>query len=300
MKNVMKKMKWVIILTLVVLVAGMTLFGVFGFNDTVDYNESYEMQVSVDQSIDQAKSILKTSADKFLEEKGICNAEYAYQEMDDGKILIYKFSSDVTASVAGLKEYIDKALQENDAAKGAVATVEVNKVDGDSFNQIGWVLLGIGITLVVAFLYTVIMEKLASAVAVVCSSVLAFLVYFALMAITRLPATTFIGVFSVVAVALSSALSVSTVNKYKEAIKDAGNGKVSYSSIADKIAVSEGKKYLFTVIAVLVAAVAIAAFFVPYLMILGGQIALAGVSAVFAAYFCTPFIWTAIKKDKKS
>ena len=300
MNGVMKKIKWFVIVTLIVLVGGMTVFGVMGFNDTVDYKPSYEMQVSVDQSIEQAKTILKTSADKYLLDNGISHAEYAYQEMDDGKVLVYKFCEDVTERVSGLKEYIDTALQGDEVAKGALATVEVNQVDGDNFSQICWILLGIGITLVVAFLYTLIMEKLASAVAVLCSSVVSFLLFFSLMALTRLPAATFVGALSAVSVALSAALSVTTVNAYKSEIKESVKGKISHCDIADKVAKKECKKYLFALIIALVSAVAISAFLVPYMMILGAQIAIASVSAVVAAYFTTPLIWTLIKKDKKA
>lgn len=300
MNGVIKKLKWFVIVTLIVLVAGMTLFGIFGFNNTVDYDKSYEVQVSVDQSIDQAKEILKTNTEKYFADNKIEFVEYAVQELDEGKSLVYKFNSDVTEKVSGLKEYIDTALKGDEVAKGALATVEVNEVDGDSFDQIVWILLGVGITIAVAFIYTLIMEKLACAVSVICSSVLSFVLFFSLMALTRLPAVTFVGVLSVLAVALSAALSVSTANAYNREIKDSAKGKVIYSDVANKVSKFESKKYLLTLIIALVAAASLSAFFVPYMMILGGQIALAGVSAVVSAYFMTPLMWTIIKKDKKA
>ena len=61
----------------------------------------------------------------------------------------------------------------------------------------------------------------------------------------------------------------------------------------------EGKKYLFTVVAILIAAVALVAFIVPYLIIAAGQMAIAGLCACFAAYFGAPLVWAAIKGSKK-
>ncbi|MBR1968172.1 MAG: hypothetical protein IKA11_02105 [Clostridia bacterium] len=298
MKSVMGKMKIAIIITLIVLVAGMAILGVFGLNNTVDYKAGYELQVSVDQSIDEAKTILKTSSDAFLSEKGIKSAKYAYQELDDGRVLVYKFNKDVTNDVTGMKDYINAALDANEVAKGAEPKVVVNEVIGNKDGQIGWIILALGITLAVAFIYTLIMEKLASAVAVVCSAIISALTFVALTALTRIPVANFFGAFLGLSFALALALSVATVNKYKQAIKESGKDKVSYRAIADKVGASDVKKYLLTLVAVLIAGVAVSAFFVPYMMIIGGQLAIAGVAAVFSAYFTTPLIWTAIKKDK--
>ena len=52
MNAISKSMKWFTIVVIAVLVIGMTLLGVFGLNDTVDFKESYEVQVSVDQTYD--------------------------------------------------------------------------------------------------------------------------------------------------------------------------------------------------------------------------------------------------------
>jgi hypothetical protein len=61
------------------------------------------------------------------------------------------------------------------------------------------------------------------------------------------------------------------------------------------VANAECKKYLFTLISVFIAAVAVSAFFMPYMMFAGGQILIAGVSAVAVSYTITPVMWTAVK-----
>ena len=141
------------------------------------------------------------------------------------------------------------------------------------------------------------MNKLASAVAVIVSSVVSVIAFIALIALTRLPAFPFIEIMAVVSGVLSAMLSVSTVSKYKEEIKNATE-KVDVRNISDKVAKSELKKYLIALIVLAIAGVALIAFFLPYLMIMGGQIILAGVVSSTTAYFITPLIWSSIKGAK--
>jgi hypothetical protein len=138
------------------------------------------------------------------------------------------------------------------------------------------------------------MEKLASAVAVICSAILSFLVFVALTSITRIPAIPYVEVLTAFSAVLGAVLSVTTVGRYKEELKNA-TGKVNTGELAVKVANAECKKYSFTLISVFIAAVAVSAFFMPYMMFAGGQILIAGVSAVAVSYTITPVIWTAVK-----
>lgn len=294
MNIIVSKMKWLIIAILVVLVAGMTMFGIMGFNNTVDYSDSYEVQVSVDQTISSAKETLKNTTEKYFSEKGISAVSYATQTGDEGATLIYKFNQDISAKVVDLESALNTALEANDATKGVTAKVAVAVLDGDNSMQVGWLLLALGIAVVVIFLYTLIMEKLASAVAVICSAILSFLVFVALTSITRIPAIPYVEVLTAFSAVLGAVLSVTTVGRYKEELKNA-TGKVNTGELAVKVANAECKKYLFTLISVFIAAVAVSAFFMPYMMFAGGQILIAGVSAVAVSYTITPVIWTAVK-----
>lgn len=297
MNGLIKKFKWFIVATLAILVVGMTLFGIFGFNNTVDYKESYEVKVSIDQNVDDAVKILKETTDKFFETNGIDDKGYAFQTQGNGTTLIYKFSSLSDAQLAkidGLESVLNTAL----ASTSAVATVDdPSIVLGANDLQSGWVILALGIAMVAIFIYLLIMEKLASAVAVICSSALSTLLFVALMAITRVPAIPFVEVLACLAGIIGAVLAVTTVGRYREEIKNT-TGKFSAASVADAVAKKDKKKYLLALIAILVAAVAVAAFFVPYIMIMGAQIAIAGLVATFSAYFMTPFMWVLIKGRK--
>ena len=89
----MAKMKWFIAVTLIVLVAGMAVFGFLGFNNSVDYSESYEINVRLEQNIDADKETMKTTADRFFADKGI--KIVSSQMQDDG--MIYKLASEQPA-----------------------------------------------------------------------------------------------------------------------------------------------------------------------------------------------------------
>ncbi len=295
-KGVMNKIKWFVVSILILLVAGMAVLGFVGFNNTVDYADSYEVNISIEIINDQSKDIIKKTTDKYFEDKDI--EIVSYQIVKDG--LIYKMESDPTNKVAWLESAIVTALEANEATAGNEVTIKVNKVHAfNEFTQSAKILLAYGIAIVAIFLYMLIMNKLASAVAVICSSLVSVLAFISLLAITRVQALPFVSVSVMLAGILGAILSVSTVGKYKEVMKSSAE-KLSVKDVANKASILEGKKYLIALIGVLVAGFALIALFTPYLMIIGGQIMLAGVAAVASAYFTTPLLWTAIKRNKKS
>lgn len=295
MNCVLGKIKWFIIATLVILVAGMTVFGIFGFNNTADHSNSYEVEISVDQNIDKAKEILKSSSEKYLSEKGLT---YSVQVMDGGAMLTYKFGADVSEKVADMASYVDTALAADAESNGVKVEVNVRAVKGDATINVCKLLVAVGVSILAIFLFVLIMERmLASAVAVVCSAVLAFLIFVSLMALTRLPANPFADAVSVIAMVISAILSVVTVNKYREEIKNATT-KITNAEIARKVAKAEYKKYVFAFACVFVASIALVALFTEYLLIAGAQILLAGVAS-FVSLFVTPLVWVAIRNSKK-
>ncbi len=293
MNCAMKKMKWFIISALIVLLVGMTLFGVFGMNNTVDYSSSFEVEVRVDQGFAEANDVLKTSSDKYFADNGV--GVVSYQIVDEGSAIIYKFNEDVTKKVEGLKSAVDTALDGNDKTKDVSATVKVNEVIGNKPLQVGNVLLACGIGLVIMFICALFVGKLASSLSVVCSYVGSALIFIALMGITRVPALPHVEYGVIFASVLAAVLSMITVVKYKQTIKNSAT-KVSALNVVEKVTASLSKVYLFTLISVLVASVALIALFMPYMMFAGLQLALAGISAVSVAYFITPLIWAGIKK----
>lgn len=294
--GVMNKMKWFVVSALIVLLVGMTLLGVFGFNNTIDYSESYEISVSIALNDDDAKQILSSTSSKYLEDNDI--DVVSVKKVDDGMTIIYQTNEDYTAKTTGLKDAVDTALSANPKTNGTHSTVACNIMYESDYTQPLKVILAFGIGLVAIFVYLLIMNKLASALAVICSSVLSVLVFVAVLAITRIPALPTFEFGAVGAGVIGAILSILTVSKYKEELKNAVNNKIDTKEIADKTAIGQAKLYLFFLIGALVAGVALMAFFLPYMLILGGQIIVASIVAVVCAYFTTPLVWSAIKKKK--
>lgn len=300
MKNgVMNKIKWFVICALIIVVVGLTLTGIFGLNNPIDYNDGYEVNVSIEFDDDNSKAILKNETEKYFENNQI--DVVSYQVLDDGLSIIYKLKTDPTTKIEGLKNAIETKLNENPSSQGNEATVISNKVYKGSYLQPLKMLLAYGVGVVAIFIFMLIMNKLASAVAVVASSFASVLLFLSIMAITRIPAIPFVEISMVVAGALGAMLSATTVGRYREELKNNLSEKFAVKEIADNVAKTEFKKYVFILVGILVASVAVFAFFTSYMMILGGQIGFAGISACVCAYFVTPAIWSAIKsKDKNA
>ena len=100
--------------------------------------------------------------------------------------------------------------------------------------------------------------------------------------------------------AFGAILSIATVNKLKEEFKvAASNGKVNIDELTVKTMSGECKKYLLIGGAFVVGAIALSAFILPGMMFVGGQLLVAGASALCGAYVMTPVLWATIKSAKK-
>lgn len=293
MNGLMKKTKWFIIATLVILVAGMTLFGIFGYNNTVDYAESsYELKVVLDQPLEDAETQLKKSANDYFEQKGI--VVDSTQEVDEGMGIIFKFTNDVEKKLSEMQAEIENDLTSTGVK---VDVFEFSIVHGSSNIKITNALIALAVGLVAIFIYTVFMEKIASALAVCASFILSALVFTALVGLIRVPAAPLVEVSTVFAATLSAILSITMVGRFKEQVKNS-EGKIDYARLSLGVMAIEKKKYVLSLVVILIASVALMALFISYTLYAGAQLLIAGVSAIGVSYFLTPLVWTAIKAKK--
>jgi preprotein translocase subunit SecF len=298
-KTNIDRIKFFIVATLSLVLVGLVLIGVFGFNTTVDYpNDTangYELQVSVDQNAGNAYELLKSSTEEYFTANGLTPSGVV-QKISDGKALVYKFKTDVTEKAAGLAAFVDGKLE-----AAGLTTVEVSadvyQLSSTSFDGVWTMVLACGIAVVAIFVYALIMEKLAGSLATVFSSVVAAILFVALLGITRIPAAPFVGIGAAAAAVIAGASSVATVNRYREEAKN--NANLSAAEVIEKVAASERNKYIILGAAIAVTAIALAVFGVPYLMIVSGQLLLAGVAGTFSAYLGSAFMWAAIKNAKR-
>jgi hypothetical protein len=117
------------------------------------------------------------------------------------------------------------------------------------------------------------------------------------MGITRIPAAPFVTIGGALSIILAGVISIATVNKYKMESKKAD--KATPVEIVEIVACKAKKLYILIGGAVLLSAIALCALGLPYVMLAGAQVLVAGISGIASAIFGTPFIWSLIKKGKK-
>ena len=65
-----KKTKIGIIITLVLILAGLAIFSFFGFNKTVDYDKGYRIEITTVDITEDKMPLIKETADKYFAESG--------------------------------------------------------------------------------------------------------------------------------------------------------------------------------------------------------------------------------------
>ena len=154
MNGLAKKYKLFIVIALAVLVLGMTFFGIFGFNQAIDFKDAYEVKVSIDNPVSGAKSALKSSTEKFFEENGIKFVKSATQTVDTGKTLVYKLNEKVSVTETEIKDYVQGKIDALFGVDTIEVTAEYRSVIGNDYFEVGWLLLAIGVGLIVSFVYS--------------------------------------------------------------------------------------------------------------------------------------------------
>jgi len=294
--SIAKKLKVLLIAALVILIAGFTVLGICGFNNTADFNKSYEISLSITQNHDGSGEYAKGVVESYLDDKGQNYNCYDVQVSENGKVYIYKFDKLENVDETELNTLVNNQLDNKYGAGVYIATVHVDEVIPALLKQVGWITLALGISAVVVFVYLLIVEKLAAALSTLISSVGAGVFFVALMAITRIPAEPFIVAGMATAAVLAGVLSAGTVNRCKEEIRL--NEKITKAELTAKVVKDSFLRHIL--ICGLIAIVSIALIIVgpAYLRWLGLQLLLAGVVSTVIAYVCTPVTYTLIKKLK--
>ena len=219
--SIVNKLKIWLIITLSVLLVGMVLFGVLGYNKSIDYRTSNEIDVKV-FSVNDSKDCALTTANDYFDSINLKDKEYAFSSTVDGDgfvILKYKFDKSVeTVNTQTLKSNIETALEE----KGLTLEVEVNVLEAKNsiFPNTLWLSISLLIAIVVIFVYLFFTEKLASALSVIISGVVSILLFISMMAITRIPASPFDEIMESVSAIVTMILSAGLVVRFREEMKN--------------------------------------------------------------------------------
>ena len=283
-----------------VLVLGLGLLGILGFNQTVDFKESYEVVVSMDTQLEVETQKLHDYAEEYLDSKGIVAVDYATETVDGpigGYSVIYKFDKNVHIDQADMLTFVKNKINIDQV----VVTVDYNKVSPYYSVPFGWIALGLGIATVVIFLYLLIVEKCASALSVMLSSLLSIVGYIAMLGIVRLPSQPFAPTMAVFAFALATFLSTGLVNRFKEEVRlnnsvTQSTDRLTFGQIADKVANASKLRFAFVFVALALISVLMVIIGATYVKFLGLHILVASLCGVFSSLIGVPLIWPQLKK----
>ncbi len=310
MKNILTtKFKLWIIIALALVVVGMTLLGIFGFNQTVYYDNAYELEVKVEKNLGEADAVMEAEIESYFKAEGIKYATYAYQKVDGGESLIYRFhkSSPLFSDSAKLEKVkldLETKIETAFNTHGQELTglqIEVSArsvVNYKNQNVFNFVLAG-AIALVILFVYVLIMEKIVGGLTVLCNAVISGILSIALLAITRIPAMPYMLATIVASIILSSLISVVIINKCRELNKNVANEKTSVADIAKEATKSSLIRIIFIAAALLVASLLLIILGTGMIKLIGLHVIVAGVASLFTAYGFTEIFYNLFKKKRK-
>ena len=288
------KLKIFVIATLVILVAGMALIGTLGFNQNYGYKPSYEVQVSVDQNAGDSVDVLKKATAKAFASNGVTPVSYTIQEGNDGTIIYYQFSSDVTSKKASIQSTIQAQLDLDASVSNLVATVKVYEYHGSTDKQVVNTLIAIAVAVVIAFVYAIFLTKIKGAVATLATMVLSALLGIAIIGLTRIPVAPYLAMFIGVATLVGGVTAIALMSKIK-AIEKASTTKLSKAEVIEKV-IKSSKCTLLCAGGAIVALSALIAIFGGVSALFAGLGVLAcGIAGLFSATFFAPIVWSAIK-----
>lgn len=298
MKNgITNKIKVWFVLTIAILIAGILFFAFAGFNNSVDFKNSYEAVVSVDDYDIENAELAKTEVEKYFNIKGykfIGDAEQVI-ESSLGYEIIYKFDYDIKLDTEELEKVVSKLY---DDSYNMVVEAEYRNVVINKDSQAGWIILSLAIATVVCFLYVLIFEKGIGALSMVLASIFGSLVYLAIVAIVRIPANAYLGVATCFAFALSAILSSGMINRFREEIRinqAKNNEKLSFGAIADKAAEASKVRYFFVFVALAIVSLVFIIAGTLTVKVLGLHILAVALGSIFTSFFGTPVIWSLFK-----
>jgi len=285
--DIIKKWKLWVVATLVVIVAGLAIFGFMGVNKTLNVSNGCEIEISVDDNLANAKTVAKDVAEAYFAENLVDTKKGAVQEITDYGY-IYNFEKvewKDGASAEALAEEIEAAIN-NDKVN---VTVDVREVvvlaDSDLVN----VIIAVAVVAVVAFIYLLIFEKKRAAFTALIAALIALVLNVALVSLARVPVA-INNLFTIVAFILAFVLSAGMINRFKESQKLVTEQKREDYEIANASAKASVMRFAFVFFAILIASVAMFVLGSVSLQAIALQLFVAGLSAVFSAFIYTPIV----------
>ncbi len=291
-KNLLTKI-WLVATVLIVL-AGIVMLSLFGFNNTVDYSKGYELTVGVDQKIEGQDLVFQT-AEEYFAEKGIAPKNYTKVYLNDGASVVYKFDSAIEID----KDAIDKdalVLKIENAIDNEFALVSVDFNEFSSYKQDNVLnfSLALLITAVVIFVLALILGKIKVSLGILLASIVSLIFYLGMVALFRIPVCDFLSVFTALSFIFGAILSAILLFKFK-AIAKLSDGKNTACEIAKQGAKSSSLKLVVLCGVVVLSAVSLLIFGTTYLKFLALHLLVSSVASISTALIGGSSYWALSK-----
>lgn len=311
MNKTVGKFKLWAILSALVIVAGIVILAVFGFNPDTTVSDvktlSVELESYVDISDARVESVKEICESEF-EKAGLKDAYTVKADMSNGGELLYVFDKNTDdAKLNEAKDAIGAALNaasEGDGAlSGAFFYVSTGSENAIAVVPSGYIWRGAlagAVILLVIFVYVSVRYKLNMGIAGTVSSLVGALLTLAVVALVRIPVTTsvaYIGAFALLFTALTSML---TFNKMRENFKTD-----EYKAMSAEEAVSSSvqtKSVLFFALLSIIALVLVGAIAVTSVRWFAVAALVAVVMGTFSSLIFMPAMYLPMKKisDKRA
>ena len=283
-KNVLLKV-W-LLLTVAIVLGGVILLSVLGFNNTVDYTKGYELTVGVNYKVDN-QDIIDDVAEEYLAEKGISYEKYSKVYVNDGQKVIYRFDKIVDVDVNALDKLIVEKLDNN----LAVVSVEFNEFTTNRENAVLFLVLALLISEVVVFFFTLILGKVKVALITMLASIVSVVSYLGMVALFRVPICSFIGVFTALSCLFGLGLSTILSFSIRQTQKLLTDEKQPLKDIVANVVRKNLFKFICIGSAVLLLSVLMLIFGGIYVKFVALHLILASVSSFATTLIGVPFAW---------
>lgn len=290
-----KKTKIGIIITLVLILAGLAIFSFFGFNKTVDYDKGYRIEITTVDITEDKMPLIKETADKYFAESGL--KVFRTKTINGGETLEYIFGGKIDNFINYATEVEAKVQTALDAeVLGYNVEATANYTAAVNDNQYFNIFIALLIAVAIIFVYLIFLEKLAGSLTTLFTAIISAFLYVMLLAITRIPSQPFILVFSVVSAGLAIVISSVIVNRCNEALKLVGNEKTQNSTIAEKMTNSSLLRIAFIGGLALICGLLLIIIGNFYLKVLGMHLIVSTACATFSSITYTGLLWSLLKK----
>ncbi len=308
-QKMVKKWKLWTIVVAVILVVGITMAAIFGFNTTVDFKSA--KTVTIEYSYGTKANDLQAVCDASFAESGVSPIQSKVTTSAPGELIYYfDVNADLTAATAALEGDIQAEMVEDGRLENAsFINVRSNVEEFQSGIAEGYVLraaIAVGVFAILAFAYVSLRYKLSMGITMAATMLATGGLTVALVAHTRIPVTASFAYVAAFAVFVASVLAMMIFNPFRDALKEKkkeDESKSAQENAEERVTSAVDTKKLVFVTAALAVGVALVGAFVSTARWFALSAFVGLLAAFFAAWAFAPALLAVldahIKKSEK-